>query len=130
MTRAGFQLANTTMASAIQPAPAVMPSVHCGTRTSESAAPPSPAQAPPNMMAKIRTRTTLYPKEWAASWLSPTARRIKPPRVYFKNHHTPATNVSAAYTVKSWENSIGPIIGISLIKGRSSLAEAGGLIPT
>ena len=32
-TRQGFQAAKTTMASAIQPAPAVMPSVHCGTRT-------------------------------------------------------------------------------------------------
>ena len=30
-----------------QPMPAVMPSVHCGTRTSDRYAPPSPAQAPP-----------------------------------------------------------------------------------
>ena len=30
-----FQFANTTIASAIQPVPAVNPSVHCGTLTSE-----------------------------------------------------------------------------------------------
>jgi hypothetical protein len=35
------------MASAIHPAPAVTPSVHCGTRTSDRYAPPEPRAGPP-----------------------------------------------------------------------------------
>ena len=46
------------MARAIQPAPAVMPSVHCGTRPRLRYAPPSPAQAPPKAMASVRTKIT------------------------------------------------------------------------
>ena len=43
----GRQNAKMTSAIAIQPAPAVSPSTHCGVIASEKVAPPTPANAPP-----------------------------------------------------------------------------------
>ena len=45
MTRAGFQVANTTRDKAIQPRPALMPSTHMGVSAVDRYAPPTPLQA-------------------------------------------------------------------------------------
>ncbi len=49
-----------------------------------------PAQAPPNMIASIRTRLTLYPSAWAASWFSPTAPQDQPGAGEFQKCPDPA----------------------------------------
>ena len=53
---AGRQKAKMTSAIAIQPAPAVSPSTHCGVIASEKHAPPMPANAPPTMRVHVAVR--------------------------------------------------------------------------
>ncbi len=50
----GRQNAKMTSAIAIQPAPAVSPSTHCGVIASEKQAPPTPANAPPTIVCPYR----------------------------------------------------------------------------
>src|SRR5690349_16102725 len=97
-----------TSAIAIQPAPDVSPSTHCGVIASEKHAPPTPANAPPITVCAYRYAITLMPIASAAAGDSPTARRLRPGRVRPRYRATSATQTHEAYTSQVWSNSTGP----------------------
>jgi hypothetical protein len=74
----GRQNAKMTSAIAIQPAPPVIPSIHCGVIASVNVAPATPANAPPTSVWAYRYAVTSIPIASAAPGASPTARAFRP----------------------------------------------------
>src|SRR5665648_1011808 len=119
----GFQAANITSATAIQPLPPTTSTCQMGTVTRERYAPPKPQNAPPKIICTYLYRATCMPEASAAAAFSPTALIFNPTLVLSKYIVDRITITYPKYTKESCRKKTGPNNGMSDNSGMLTLAK-------
>src|SRR5687768_8003256 len=108
---------SATIAIAMKPRPADMPSAKVPTCATTSVPPLNPPNAPPKRGANHRTRPGEIPAAVAAAGFSPTARSARPACVRDSHHASTGAATYTTYVVTGWAKNARPMIGIDDNRG-------------